>query len=78
MKFKKNKMICKKHKPAYPWFSNDKSTTSTEHTEHKKGVSLFKRLTISSLLESSWLFGYISVSDGKIIRLKHILKGTIQ
>ena len=52
--------------------------TSMENAEHKKGVSLFKRLKISSLLESKQLFSHISVSDSKNIRLKHILKETIQ
>ena len=44
--------------------------TSTENGEHKKGVSLFKRLKVSSLFESKRLFSYISVSDGKNIWLK--------
>ena len=51
---------------------------STENVENKKGVSLFKCLKISSLLEIKQLLSYISVSDGKNIRLKHILKETIQ
>ena len=63
------------HKPAYPQISNDKSMTSTENVEHKKGVSLFRCLKIISLLESNRMFSYISVSDNKDIRLKHIIKG---
>ena len=39
-------MFCETHKPAYPSISNDKSTTSAENAEHKKGVSLFKRLPV--------------------------------
>ena len=54
-----------------------KSISSTENTEHKKGDGLFKRLKISSLLESKRL-SYIAVSDGRNITLKHILKGTTQ
>ena len=49
-------MICETHKPAYPKISNDKSMTSAENVEHKKGVGLFKLLKISSLLGSKQLF----------------------
>ena len=52
--------------------------TSTENTEHKKGDNLFKRLKISSLLESKRLLSYISVSDGQNITLKYILKENTQ
>ena len=38
--FKENNMICDTHKPAYPQVSNDKSMTSTENAEHKKGFGL--------------------------------------
>ena len=40
--------------------------------EHKKGVSLFKHLKMSSLLEGKQMFGCISVSDGKNIGLNII------
>ena len=46
-------MICEKNKPAYPYFSTVKITTWVENTEHKNGVSLFKHLKISFLMESS-------------------------
>ena len=60
-------MICKTYKPAYQNILNDKSMTSAENVEHKKGVSLFKRLKISLVLESKHLFGYILVPDSKIL-----------
>ena len=83
-------MICETHKPAYPDILNDKSMTSTENMEHKKGVSLLKCLKTSSVLESKHLFGYISVLSGKtvleskhsfgyiLVLLKQILKEIIQ
>ena len=71
-------MTCETHKPACPYISNDKSMTSTENAEHKKGVNLFKRLKINSLLESKLLFSYILVSYGTNIRLEDILKETSQ
>ena len=36
--------------------SNDKIMTSTIKAEHKKGVGMFKRLKIGSLMESKRLF----------------------
>ena len=63
-------MICETHKPAYPKHLNDKIATSTENVEHKMGVSLFKRLKISSVQKSN--------SIRHKIRLEHILKETIQ
>ena len=54
-------MICRTHKAAYPNMLYDQSTTSTENMDHKKGVSVFKRLKI---LESNHLFGYFSVPGG--------------
>ena len=65
-------MICEMHKPEYPYNSNDKSMSSTANTEHKKGDGQFKRLKISSLLESERFLSYISVSDGRHITLNHI------
>ena len=41
--------------------------TSTENAEHEKGVGLFKRRKISSLLERKLLFSYIPVSGGQIL-----------
>ena len=52
--------------------------TSTENAEHEKGVGLFKRQKISSLLESKLLFSYILVSDDQNIRFKHILEENTQ
>ena len=61
-------MICEKNKPAYPYISYVKIKTSVENAEHKNGVSLFKHLKVSSLMETKRLFSYISVADIKTIR----------
>ena len=71
-------MICETHKPAHPKISNDKSTTLTENAEQKKGLIVFKCLTISFYWKAKRLFCYISVSDGKNIRLQHDLNEIIQ
>ena len=70
-------MICEMHKPAHPEKSNDKSMTSAKNAEQKKGLSVFKCLTISFYWKANHLFCYISVPDGTNIRLKHDLKVTI-
>ena len=61
-------MICEMNEPAYPYISDVKITTSVKNAEHKNGVSLFKHLQISYLMESKRLFSYILVADIKTIR----------
>ena len=68
MKIKAYLMICKKNKPAYPYISYVKITTSVKNVEHKNRVSLFKHLKINSLMESKLLFSYILVAHIKNIR----------
>ena len=55
------------HKPAYPQISNDRSMTSTENAELKKGVGLFKRLKISSLLEANDCLVIFQFQTAKIL-----------
>ena len=62
----------------YFGISNDESTTSLENAEQKKGFSVFKCLAIRFYWKEKQLFCYISVPDGKNIRLQHDLKETIQ
>ena len=71
-------MIFETHKPEYSSISIDKNTSSTENVEQKKGLSVFKCLTISLYCKSKQSFCYISVSDGIYIRLQYDLKETIQ
>ena len=59
--------------------SNDTSTTSTENVEQKKEISVTVQMFDNKFYwEAKRLFCYISVSDGKNIRLQHDLKDTIQ